>query len=88
MKMADAFKALSDPGRREILTMLREGRMNAGEISERMNITPAALSYHLRLLKNAELVIEYKEKNYIYYELCTSVLDEMIIWIKELGGKE
>ncbi len=86
MGMAETFKALSDPQRREILTMLREGRMNAGEIAERLGIVPAALSYHLKLLKKADLVLEYKEKNFIYYEVNTSVFDEIIMWIKQFGG--
>ncbi|MBQ2881999.1 MAG: winged helix-turn-helix transcriptional regulator, partial [Clostridia bacterium] len=62
MGLAETFKALSDPQRRELLTMLRGGRLNAGEIAEKLNMTPAALSYHLKLLKKADLVLEYKEK--------------------------
>lgn len=85
--MAEIFKVLSDEQRREILTMLREGRMNAGEIAERLNITPAALSYHLKMLKKADMVMEYKQKNHIYYELNTTVFDEMVIWMKQFGGK-
>lgn len=88
MGLAETFKALSDPQRRELLTMLRDGRMNAGEIAERLEITPAALSYHLKLLKNADLVMEYKEKNFVYYELNTSIFDEMIMWMKQFGGNE
>ena len=86
MGLAETFKALSDPQRRELLTVLREGRMNAGELAEKLNITPAALSYHLKLLKKADLVMEYKEKNFIFYELNTSVFDEMILWMKQFGG--
>ncbi|MBQ7783245.1 MAG: winged helix-turn-helix transcriptional regulator [Oscillospiraceae bacterium] len=86
MGLAETFKALSDPQRREILTMLREGRMSAGDIAEKLDVTPAALSYHLKLLKKAELVMEYKEKNFVYYELNTGVFDEMIMWIKQFGG--
>lgn len=88
MGLAETFKALSDPQRRELLTMLRDGRMNAGEIAEKLEITPAALSYHLKLLKNADLVMEYKEKNFVYYELNTSIFDEMIMWMKQFGGNE
>ena len=88
MGIAETFKALSDPQRRELLTMLHDGRMNAGELAEKLNITPAALSYHLKLLKKAELVMEYKEKNFVYYELNTTVFDEMIIWMKQFGGNE
>ncbi|MCI5903955.1 MAG: autorepressor SdpR family transcription factor [Oscillospiraceae bacterium] len=88
MGLAETFKALSDPQRRDLLIMLRSGRMNAGEIAEKLNISPAALSYHLRLLKKADLVMEYKEKNFVYYELNTSVFDEMILWMKQFGGND
>ena len=86
MKISETFKILSDDQRREIITMLRGGRMNAGEIAERLGITPAALSYHLRLLKNADMVIEYKEKNFVYYELNTSVFDEVLLWLGQFGA--
>ncbi len=82
------FKVLADPQRREILTMLRAGRLNAGEIAQRLGISPAALSYHLKLLKGAELVLEYKEKNYIYYEVNTSVFQELILWVSQFGGEK
>lgn len=81
------FKVLADEQRRDILEMLKDGRLSAGEIAERLSVTPAALSYHLRLLKGADLVIEYKSKNFVYYEINTSVLDEIILWIGKLGGK-
>jgi DNA-binding transcriptional ArsR family regulator len=80
------FKVLADPQRREILTLLRDGRMNAGEIAQRLGISPAALSYHLKLLKGADLVLEYKEKNYIYYEVNTSVFQELILWVSQFGN--
>ncbi len=80
------FKVLSDEQRREILVMLKNGRMNAGDIARQLDITPAALSYHLKLLKNADLVLEYKEKNFIYYEINTSVFEELILWIGQFGG--
>lgn len=82
------FKVLSDSQRREILLLLREGRLSAGEISDKIGITPAALSYHLRLLKGADLVIEYKIKNYVYYEVNTSVFEDLILWAKQFGGKD
>lgn len=88
MGIAETFKALSDPQRRELLTFLRDGRLNAGELAEKLNITPAALSYHLKLLKKADLIMEYKEKNFVYYELNTSVFDEIIMWMKQFGGNE
>lgn len=81
------FKVLSDKQRRDILVMLKSGRMNAGEIAEKLQITPAALSYHLKLLKNADLVTEYREKNFIYYEINVTVLEELILWAKQFGGE-
>ena len=80
------FKDLADKQRRDILVMLKDGRLNAGEIAERLSVTPAALSYHLKLLKGADLIMEYKSKNFIYYELNTTVLDELILWIEQFGG--
>ena len=80
------FKVLADEQRREILVMLKNGRMSAGEIAEALNVTPAALSYHLKQLKGAELVIEYKQKNFIYYEINATVFEELILWIKQFGG--
>ena len=80
------FKVLSEKQRRDILVMLKNGRMNAGEIAEQLGITPAALSYHLKLLKGADLIMEYKQKNFIYYEVNTSVFDELILWIGQFGG--
>ena len=80
------FKVLADKQRRDILVMLKDGRLNAGEIAERLSATPAALSYHLKLLKGADLIMEYKSKNFIYYELNTTVLDELILWIEQFGG--
>lgn len=85
MGIAESFKVLSEPIRREILLMLREGRMSAGDIARRLDISPAALSYHLRLLKGADLVLEYKEKNYVYYALNATVLDEIILWFGQLA---
>ncbi len=87
MSEFNIFKVLSDKQRRDVLEMLRGGRLSAGEIAERLGITPAALSYHLRLLREADLVIEYREKNFIYYEINTSVFEEIILWAKQFGGK-
>lgn len=87
MSDANIFKVLADPQRREILTMLRSGRLNAGEIAQRLGVSPAALSYHLKLLKAADLVLEYKEKNFIYYEVNTSVFQELILWVSQFGGE-
>ena len=88
MGESSIFKVLSDPQRRDILVMLREGRMSAGEIAEKLGVSPSALSYHLRLLKGAELVTEYKEKNFVYYELNISVLQELILWVEQFGGRK
>ena len=86
MGETNIFKVLADQQRRDILTMLKDGRLNAGEIAEKLQVTPAALSYHLKLLKSADLISEYKEKNYIYYEVNTTVFEELILWINHFGG--
>lgn len=86
MRETSIFKVLSDKQRRDILVMLKDGRMSAGEIAEKLGVTPAALSYHLKLLKSADLVMEYKNKNFIYYEINTTVLDELILWVEQFGG--
>ncbi|MDE6209612.1 MAG: autorepressor SdpR family transcription factor [Lachnospiraceae bacterium] len=88
MGLANTFKALSEPLRRRILELLKKGRMTAGELSQELKITPPALSYHLKLLKQADLIIEYKYKNFIYYEINTSVLDELILWTGQFKGEE
>ena len=85
MSGTNIFKVLSDKQRRDILVMLKNGRMNAGEIAEQLGITPAALSYHLKLLKDADLIMEYKQKNYIYYEINATVFEELILWIGQFG---
>ena len=86
--LAEKFKILSDPIRRQILMMLKEKSMSAGEIAESLEITPAALSYHLKNLKKEDLVMEYKVKNFVYYELNTSVFDEIIMWLKQFQQEE
>ena len=87
MGFAETFKALSDPIRREILMMLRDGySMSAGEIGSCFDMTGATISYHLKILKKAELIFEKKEKNYIYYTLNTSVVEEVMLWLSELKG--
>jgi len=88
MGETNIFKVLSDQQRRDILVLLKNGRRNAGEIAEHFGITPAALSYHLKLLKAADLVIEYKVKNFVYYEINASVFAELILWVKQFGGNE
>ena len=86
MAFADTFKALSDPARREILELLKKGPLSAGEIGAHFDMTGATISYHLKILKQADLVFESKVKNYIYYQLNTSVLEEIMLWISTLKG--
>lgn len=88
MGFAETFKALSDPVRREILEMLKKRRMSAGEIGGHFDMTGATISYHLSILKKAELVKETKQKNFIYYELNTSVVEDVMLWLSELRGNE
>lgn len=86
MSFAETFKALSDPVRRDILTLLRKGTLSAGDIGSHFDMTGATISYHLSILKKADLVFENKQKNFIYYELNTSVLEEVMLWLAELKG--
>ncbi|MCR4634408.1 MAG: autorepressor SdpR family transcription factor [Erysipelotrichaceae bacterium] len=87
MSYGETFKALSDPVRRQILMMLKKGRMSAGDISRNFEMSQASVSYHLKLLKEADLIFEEKEKNYIYYTLSTSVLEEVMLWLADLKGE-
>ena len=87
MALADTFKALSDPVSREILQLLKSGKMSAGEIGSHFNMTGATVSYHLKILKKADLIWETKIKNYVYYELNTSVVEELLLWLKDLKGE-
>lgn len=84
LAFADTFKALSDPARRDILQLLKNGRLSAGEIASHFDMTDATISYHLNILKKADLVWETKVKNYVYYELNTSVVDEIMLWLRNL----
>ena len=88
MGFADTFKALSDPIRRDILTLLKKGALSAGEIGSHFDMTGATISYHLSILKKAELVKETKQKNFVYYELNTSVVEEIMLWLSELREKD
>lgn len=87
MGFAETFKALSDPVRREILMLLKKGRMSAGEIVSNFDMTGATISYHLSILKKVGLIFEQKEKNFIYYELNTSVVEEVMLWLSDLKGE-
>ena len=89
MSFAETFKALSDSVRREILQLLKNGKMSAGEIGSHFDMTGATISYHLSVLKKADLVWETKVKNYVFYELNTTVVEEVLLWLTELkGGNE
>ena len=88
MSIADTFKALGSPVRREILVLLREGRLSAGEIGEHFDMTGATISHHLSQLKKADLVLEMKEKNFVYYELNATVFEEMMLWFAQFRGGE
>ncbi|MBE7026329.1 MAG: winged helix-turn-helix transcriptional regulator [Ruminococcaceae bacterium] len=88
MGMNETFKAISDPVRRDILQMLKSGRKSAGEIAEQFKLTGATVSYHLSKLKSADLIAEQKCKNFIYYELNTSVFEDVLSWIYKLGGNK
>lgn len=85
--MSETLKAIADPVRRDILEMLKVEKKSAGEIGERFNLTGATVSYHLSQLKKANLITENKYKNFIYYELNTSVFEDVLTWIYKLGGK-
>lgn len=87
MGLQQTMKALSDPVRREILNMLKPGRMSAGEITERFDITAAAISRHLSVLKDADLIRDSREGKFIFYELNASVLEEILLWISDLKGE-
>jgi DNA-binding transcriptional ArsR family regulator len=86
MSFAETFKALSDPLRRDILTLLKKGSLSAGEIGSHFDMTGATISYHLSILKKADLIFENKQKNFIYYELNTSVVEEVMLWLADLKG--
>lgn len=87
MAFAETFKALSDPVRREILQLLKNGKMSAGEIGGHFDMTGATISYHLKILKKADLVWETKVKNFVYYELNTTVVEELLLWLSDLKGE-
>lgn len=88
VSMQDTFQALADPTRREILNLLKQSRMSAGEISNHFSISGAAVSRHLSVLKEADLIRDEREGKYIYYELNATVLEEILLWISELKGEK
>ena len=87
MGFQDSFKALSDPTRREILTLLRAGPLTVGELLEHFSITGASLSHHLSILRHARLIDDEKKGKYIFYTLNTTVLDDILNWMMSLKGK-
>ena len=86
MGIQNTMRALADPIRREILALLKSGRMSAGEIAERFDVTGASISRHLSVLREADLIRDTREGKFIYYELTTSVLEEILLWVKNLKG--
>ena len=87
MGLQQTMKALADPIRREILTMLKGGRLSAGEIAACFPVTAASISRHLSVLKEADLIRDQREGKYIFYELNASVLEEVLLWIAALKGE-
>ena len=87
LALQQTLKALADPIRREILNLLKKGRLSAGEITEHFSVTAPSISRHLSVLKEADLIRDTREGKYIYYEINTSVLEEAILWITDLKGE-
>ena len=89
MGLHDTLKALSDPVRRDILELLRSGRLSAGDIGKHFDLSAATISHHLNQLKKAGLVLETKYKNFIFYELNVTVFEDVLIWVSQFtGGKD
>lgn len=88
MGLQQTLKALADPTRREILNLLKSGKRSAGEIANQFDITAAAVSRHLSVLKEADLIEDTREGKFIFYELNTSVLEEIMLWLTDLKGEE
>ena len=87
MGIQHTLKALSDPIRREILNLLKSGRMSAGEIASHFSVTDASISRHLSVLKDADLIRDTREGKFIFYDLNASVLEEVMLWITDLKGE-
>lgn len=88
MGLQQTLRALADPIRREILDLLRKGRMSAGEITDHFPVTAASISRHLSVLKEADLIRDQREGKFIFYELNASVLEEIILWVTKLRGDD
>lgn len=87
MGVQNTLRALADPIRRDILNMLKAGRMSAGDICGRFDVTAASISRHLSVLKEADLIRDKREGKYIFYELNASVLEEVMLWLAQLKGE-
>lgn len=87
MGLQQTMKALADPVRREILNLLKGGRMSAGAITDHFPVTAASISRHLSVLREADLIRDTREGKFIYYELNASVLEEILMWISDLKGE-
>lgn len=87
MAFQNTMRALADPTRREILELLKKGKLSAGEIGEKFDITAAAISRHLSVLKEADLIRDERQGKFIYYELNVSVLEEIMLWLTSLKGE-
>lgn len=88
MGMQQTLKALSDPSRREILNLLKAGRMSAGDIAGHFSVSDAAISRHLSVLKEADLIRDTREGKFIFYDINTSVLEEVMLWLTALKGEK
>lgn len=88
MALQHTLKALADPIRRDILKLLKKGRLSAGEIAEQFPVTAASISRHLSVLKEADLIRDSREGKFIFYELNASVLEEIMLWISDLKGED
>ena len=86
MGLQQTMRALADPIRRQVLNLLKKGRMSAGDIVEHFEVTGASISRHLSVLKEADLIRDTREGKYIYYELNTSVLEELMLFVSDLNG--
>ena len=87
MGFPETFKALSDPVRREILVMLKDGKKSAGDLARAFDVSGATMSYHFNQLKKADLITESKFRNFVYYELNITVFEEVMLWFSQFGGK-
>ena len=88
MGMQSTLRALADPIRREILNLLKAGRLSAGEIGDHFDVTGTSISRHLSVLKDADLIRDTREGKFIYYDLNATVLEEILLWISDLKGVE